>query len=84
MGAAFLGEQEAGGGDDRLDAGRTRRQFGLRLRLNRLLGAEAALLLGGSRTACVLGARPSQLFAEEALDEFRALVRSVRTRWEMP
>jgi hypothetical protein len=30
MGAAFLGEQEAIGGDDRLDAGRTRRQFRLR------------------------------------------------------
>jgi hypothetical protein len=30
MGAAFLGEQEASAGDDRLDAGRTRRQFGLR------------------------------------------------------
>ena len=26
----------------------------------------------------------SQLFAEETLDEFRALVLSVRTRWEMP
>jgi len=30
MGAAFLGEQEASRGDDHLDAGRTRRQFGLR------------------------------------------------------
>jgi len=42
------------------------------------------LLLGGSRTACLLGPRPSQLFAEEPPDEFRALVLSVRTRWEMP
>jgi hypothetical protein len=30
MGAAFLGEQEARAGDDRLDARRTRRQFGMR------------------------------------------------------
>jgi hypothetical protein len=30
MGAAFLEEQEASAGDNRLDAGRTRRQFGRR------------------------------------------------------